>query len=268
MSVLPSVTGNISRWDYFLTQFRVERTYLRLLFFPVGQCLDYDYRLSSGVGDPDTWAAFSLLCSVFILSLAFFKKNRLLTFGILWFFLTLSIESSVVPIADVIYEHRLYLPMFGFALFLTSFLWTLLKSAKWFAAISLVIIVIFSGMAYSRNTVWENAFTLWEDAAKKSPRKWRPYCSLGLAYAGELRDYKTAILFFNKALQAGSYTSVLLTNIASAYSQLGNVEASAYYQKQALAYADSETYPSRGVLDYNQVVYLRHEKKYRRPSTP
>ncbi|MFH1800181.1 MAG: hypothetical protein ABH891_04975 [Candidatus Omnitrophota bacterium] len=261
MNVLPSVAGNISRWDYFLTQFRVGRTYLRLLFFPVNQCIDYDYRISSGLGDPDTWAAFLLLFSIFILSLAFFKKNRLLTFGVLWFFLTLSIESSIIPIADVIYEHRLYLPMFGFVLFLTSLLWILLRSTQWFTAISLSVVVVFSGMTYVRNEVWQNSFTLWEDASKKSPRKWRPYCSLGLAYAGELKDFKTAILFFNKALRAGSYTSVLLTNMASAYSQLGNSKASAYYQKQALASAESEGYSARGILDYNQVVYLKQEKK-------
>jgi predicted negative regulator of RcsB-dependent stress response len=260
-NILPSAAGNISRWDYFLTQFRVERTYLRLLFFPVKQCIDYDYRISSGWGDPDTWAAFSLLFSIFILSLASFKKNRLLTFGVLWFFLTLSVESSIIPLADVIYEHRLYLPMFGFVLFLTSLLWTLLKSVKWFTAVALAIVVVFSCMTYVRNEVWQNSFTLWGDTAKKSPRKWRPYCSLGLTFAGELKDYKTAILYFNKALKAGGYNSVLLTNMASAYFQLGNSKASAYYQKQALAYADSENYLSRGVLEYNQVVYLRQDKK-------
>jgi Tfp pilus assembly protein PilF len=54
---------------------------------------------------------------------------------------------------------------------------------------------------------------------------------------------------------------VLLANMASVYSHLENSKASAYYQEQALAYADSEGFYSRGVLDYNQVVYLKREKK-------
>jgi Flp pilus assembly protein TadD len=261
INILPTVTNIIPRWDYFLTQFRVERTYLRLLFFPVNQCLDYDYRLSSGWGDPDTWAAFSLLFSIFILAIVLFKKNRLLTFGILWFFMTLSVESSLIPLSDVIYEHRLYLPMFGFAIFLTSLLWMVSKSSKLFAAISLAIAVLFSGMTYVRNEVWKNPFTLWKDAAKKSPRKWRTYCSLGIACANELKDAKTALLYFNKALEAGSYTSVLLSNMATAYSHLGNSKASSYYQEQALAFAASETTYARNTLDYNQAVFLRHEKK-------
>ena len=36
-------------------------------------------------------------------------------FGIFWIFITLSVESSVIPIADVIFEHRMYLPMAGVA---------------------------------------------------------------------------------------------------------------------------------------------------------
>ena len=36
-------SADVSRWDYLNTQFRVIVTYIRLLFFPVNQNLDYDY---------------------------------------------------------------------------------------------------------------------------------------------------------------------------------------------------------------------------------
>jgi len=39
--------------------------------------------------------------------------SRLIAFGIIWFFLALSVESSFIPIEDVIFEHRLYLPSIG-----------------------------------------------------------------------------------------------------------------------------------------------------------
>ena len=231
LNILPSVAGNIPRWNYFLTQFRVERTYLRLLFFPVNQCLDYDYGLSSGWRDPDTWAAFSLLLSVFVLSCAFFKKNRLLTFGVLWFFLTLSVESSVIPIPDVIYEHRLYLPMFGFALFLTSLLWTLLRSVKWFTAISLAIAVVFSGMTYVRNEVWKTITSLAQDTVRKNPHKGISYAGLGDAYSREARDDKAAAVCYKKALDLGFTTPWVFYNLAAAYSRLGEHEKSLPFQK-------------------------------------
>ena len=255
----PSTANTISRWDYLLTQFRVMRTYLRLLVFPVNQCIDYDYRLSSGWEDPDVWAAFSLLLSIFLLSFAFVKKNRLISFGILWFFLTLSVESTIIPLPDFILEHRLYLPMFGFALFSTSLLWMLSKSIKLFTAISLSVVVIFSSMTYFRNEVWKNPLTLWQDAVKNSPNKWRPYANLGTAYAEELSDVKTALLYYHKALKPGSYPINLLSNMATAYSRLGDSKASASYQALALSLTNSGDRALRGILYFNQVDALRNK---------
>jgi Flp pilus assembly protein TadD len=237
-SILTTGGNSISRWDYLLTQFRVERTYLRLLFFPIDQCLIYDYRLSKGWGNPDTWAAFSLLFSVFILSLAFFKKNRLLTFGVVWFFLTLSVESSLIPFPDLIFEHRLYLPMFGFALFLTSLLWTLLKSVKWFTAVSLVMVVVLSGMTYARNEVWASKLSLARDIVKKSPHKGISYAGLGDAYSRETNDYKAAAFYFEKALALGFATPLVFFNLSAVYSRLGDHEKSARFQKIASSFSD------------------------------
>ncbi len=232
-SILAPGANSISRWDYLLTQFRVERTYLGLLFFPVDQRLIYDYRLSKSWGDPDAWAAFSLLFSVFISSLAFFKKNRLLTFGVLWFFLTLSIESSLIPFPDLIFEHRLYLPMFGFVLFLTSLLWTISRSVKLFTAISLSIAVLFSGMAYARNGVWKSKLSLALDTVKKSPRKGISYVGLGDAYSREVKDDKAAAFYFQKALELGFATPLLFHNLSAVYFRLGEYEKSIRFQKIA-----------------------------------
>jgi Flp pilus assembly protein TadD len=231
LNIIPSIAKNTSRWDYFLTQFRVERTYLRLLFFPVNQCLIYDYRLSKGWGDPNTWAAFSLLWSILVLSFAFFKKNRLLTFGVLWFFLTLSVESSLIPVPDLIFEHRLYLPMFGFVLFLTSLLWTFFRSGKWFTAISLVIAVVLSGMTYVRNEVWKTITSLAQDVVRKNPHKGISYAGLGDAYSREARDDKAAVVCYRKALDLGFTTPWVFYNIAAAYSRLGEYEKSLPFQK-------------------------------------
>ena len=235
-SILSTGHSRISRWDYFLTQFRVERTYLRLLFFPVDQRLIYDYRFSKGWGDFDTWTAFSLLFSVLVLSLAFFKKNRLLTFGVLWFFLTLSVESTLISSPDAIFEHRLYLPMFGFVLVLTSLLWTFFRSVKWFTAVSLALVVVLSGMTYSRNEVWKTKLSLALDTVKKSPRKGISYVGLGDAYSREIKDYKTAALYFQKALELGFATRLVFFNLSEVYSHLGDHKKSLYYQNLALSF--------------------------------
>jgi Flp pilus assembly protein TadD len=145
------VQTNIPRLDYLITQIRVITTYIRLIFFPVGQNLDYDYPISRSFLTPSVFLCFLLLAALFgtavwllyksrqgaedtppreegsqegsspiasgPLPIAFHLSpiacHRLIAFGILWFFITLSVESSVIPIVDVIFEHRVYLPSVG-----------------------------------------------------------------------------------------------------------------------------------------------------------
>lgn len=123
-------TTAISRTDYLLTQFNVIVTYIRLMFFPVNQNLDYDYPISHTLFEFPTFFSFLLLVSIVIFGVWMFKKSRLISFGIFWFFITLSVESSIIPIRDVIFEHRVYLPSVGFVLFLTVAIYQMLEQIK------------------------------------------------------------------------------------------------------------------------------------------
>jgi hypothetical protein len=116
-------TPLISRGDYLLTQFNVIVTYIRLLFLPMNQNLDYDYPIARKLFQFPTFLSFMFLLALFIVAIyLFFKKRRLISFAILWFFITLSVESSIIPIRDVIFEHRVYLPSVGFVMIMAVFL--------------------------------------------------------------------------------------------------------------------------------------------------
>src|SRR3989338_5829211 len=58
-------TEEISRSVYLLTQFKVIVTYIRLLFLPINQNLDYDYPLSHSLFEPQTFASFLFLSAIF-----------------------------------------------------------------------------------------------------------------------------------------------------------------------------------------------------------
>ena len=105
----------ITSFDYFLTQLHVIPYYIKLLFIPTNLNLDYDWPITRII-DFTTVLFFVLLASLFILGLFLFRKARLVSFGIIWFFVTLSVTSSFIVIFDVIFEHRLYLPSIGFAI--------------------------------------------------------------------------------------------------------------------------------------------------------
>jgi hypothetical protein len=129
-SVFMRETELVSRWSYLCTQFNVLVIYIRLLFLPIGQNLDYLYPFKSGFFDGYTPLAFMFLAGLAALGIWNRKKWPIITFGIFWFFITLSVESGIIPIRDAVFEHRLYLPMFGFALIVSYLLFHLLSKIK------------------------------------------------------------------------------------------------------------------------------------------
>lgn len=216
-SVLPTAgllqSEEISRADYLLTQFSVMVMYLRLLFLPLHQNLDPDILIAKSFFEPHTALCFLFLLTVFALGIFLFKKQKMIAFGILFFFLALSVESSFIPLLDVMNEHRLYLPMVGFCFFLCGTLLLVIKNSKRWILFFLLLTIAGSFLTYERNKVWANEYTLWEDVARKSPQKWRPYYWLGQAYLGD-KQYQKAVNFFSKAIQ-------LNPNQAGIYSELG-----------------------------------------------
>ncbi|MBW2569569.1 MAG: hypothetical protein JRD93_09605 [Deltaproteobacteria bacterium] len=107
---------SVTSFQYFMTQLHVIPYYIKLLFVPTNLNLDYDWPITMQL-DLTTILFFILLAAIAGLAIWMYHRARLLSFGIIWFFVTLSVTSSFVVIYDVIFEHRLYLPSIGFAIF-------------------------------------------------------------------------------------------------------------------------------------------------------
>ncbi|MBF0386153.1 MAG: tetratricopeptide repeat protein, partial [Candidatus Omnitrophica bacterium] len=220
--------------NYWPTQMRVICRYLSLLYLPINQTLDYDFPLSKNIIEPATFSSFLLILSIILFSLYKAKRDKVITFSILFFFIALLVESSFIPIRNVIFEHRLYLPMFGFALLSA---WIIDKSlTKNFSKylILLTIITTFSLLAYQRNKVWKNEISLWQDVIRKSPFKERGYINLGTAYIG-LKDYYRAIDLIDSAIAKFPKSEKLINNRGLAYLSLGKFsEAEKDFRKATL----------------------------------
>jgi len=107
----------IASFQYFMTQLHVIPYYIKLLFVPTNLNLDYDWPITRSIDLP-TVLFFILLAAIVAFAIWVYRRSRLLSFSIIWFFVTLSVTSSFVVIYDVIFEHRLYLPSIGLALFM------------------------------------------------------------------------------------------------------------------------------------------------------
>jgi hypothetical protein len=201
---------NTSKSEYLFTQFRVLITYLRLLFLPVNQSLYYDYPLFESFFDPRVMLSFLFLSLLFGSGIYLFWKGgkpvkpgsngneeftapdpgplRFVGFGILWFFITISVESSVIPLWLLICEYRAYLPSVGVSICVVTGAFMIRGRMRSLRAgqIILVLLVLATGAlsvaTFLRNEVWGDRIRLWEDTVKKSPQNPDPHIKLGTVY--------------------------------------------------------------------------------------
>ena len=252
-TILPSGTRQfiITPFNYLLTQFPVIATYIKLLFLPLHQNLDYDFPISNNFFEVSTLLSFLLILSLIILAIFLFKRNRIISFGIFWFFMTLSVESSVVPIEDLIFEHRTYLPSFGFFLILSSGLFSLLWNKHKYILIFIFTVIISANsiLTYERNNIWKDEFSLWDDVILKSPNKARPYLNRGVAY-WDLNYPEKAIADYKKAVNLNpKYFSFAYLNLGIALASIGQWSSAIdnYNKTIEIDTNNSEAYSSRAI---------------------
>jgi tetratricopeptide (TPR) repeat protein len=255
----------ISPLEYSFTQFRVLITYLRLIILPVNQNLDYDYPVAHSFINLQTIASFLFLLGFLASGILAFKKHRIISFAIFWFFLTLSIESSFIPIRDVIFEHRLYLPMAGLSFAIVIVLYNLLwqNSARLFYSFMIIVIACFAMLTFVRNHVWSDEVTLWSDAIKKAPNKVRPYNNRGRAY-GNRGEYDKAMADFRQAITINPRCAEAYYNLGLVYALKGDNDKALEQYNQALNLYPNYTaaYNNRGLVLVNKKEFDRAVKDY------
>ncbi len=217
--------------ERIMTQFRVVVHYFSLIFFPHPSRLnlDYDFPLSNSLINPlTTLPSVAVIVGLVGLALYLAKRQRLISFCLLWFFGNLAIESSVIPLA-IIFEHRLYLPSMLFCLIPVIICFRYIKP-NWLVTVLLcALVIVFSVWTYQRNAVWQNELSLWSDIVKKSPNKARPHLNLGenLSNKGRVAE---ATQQYRQALRINPRYAKAHFNLANVLQQQGrDAEAIKHY---------------------------------------
>ncbi len=260
-SVGGSLPGHLSWWNYFLTEIRVLVRYVQLLFFPIGLNLDYDFKPSTSPLEPAVIASFVFLSALLFLGWKLRRRAPVFAFSILWFFITLSPTSSVIPILDVIFEHRLYLPLVGVCLSLPLLVEMAYGKLRQRFAIpgsafgySCLVLIALISATLVRNHVWGDEVRLWEDVVAKSPGKERGYHSLSFAYY-KRGDYEHAIDVLEKARdRMPDKVANLADTLANFYLKARRYDQAVELFKKTLPYFNGD----RLALAYNNlgVAYL------------
>ncbi len=230
---------NIPRMHYLLTQFRVVVLYLRLLFYPVGQNVDHAVPVYTSPFDMPVFFSFVALLALFSFGVYLYFKAakkreypelKFASFGIIWFFITLSVESSVIPLGELVAEYRIYLPSVGMIAAVVSLAVLVLRKSPKLRSLRPGILYGVLGAAvmsltiatHLRNTVWASEISLWEDAAKKSPAKIRPHQNLAMYYSqqGRLTEAREEL---QKAIRIQPRNYQLHNNLGIVYRKEGNL---------------------------------------------
>jgi tetratricopeptide (TPR) repeat protein len=182
MSGLTTQSTDITRADYLGTQMAVIWRYLRRFIWPAGLHLDYAESLRS-FADPVVLLALGGHLLLLAIGLLSWRRWPLFTFGLLFHYVAHAVESGVLPIPEMAFEHRAYLPNAG--LCLAAGMLLLEARPRWlggtrlaFARIALVLLAL-GAVTWQRNQQWRDPIPFWRDNVRKAPAKARAWGNLG-----------------------------------------------------------------------------------------
>jgi tetratricopeptide (TPR) repeat protein len=263
------VAGASNARNYLITQPYVIFEYFKTFFWPTGLSADYDLNPFATTDDPRFWAgfAFVILLAVCAVVAAVFKKTHVIGFGLLWFLIAL-LPTSLLPLAEVMNDHRTFLPYVGLVIAVAGAVSLLINRqvgyslpAKIAALCALALFLCANGYAtFQRNKVWKSEETLWHDVVLKSPRNGRALMNYGNTLMSK-GDFAGALDYYHRAQQLTPQYSFLLINLAIAEDATKQSAAAEEHFKDALRLAptspDSYTYYARYLLSHSRAEEAR-----------
>ena len=232
--------------------------YFRIIFWPVGLHMERDLPVATSLFQWPVWLGALAVFSILYVVYRFYKRERspytkyhipytnfrIWFFGWFWFFIALGPVSGVIPINALIYEHWLYLPLIGFAVFAGFYINKLLEFLKireqvigyWLLVIGLTVYLsFFAVQSIRRNILWGKPIDFYEDILKYDPKSVRILTNLGNLYS-EKGDLSKAEELFKSAI-ASPDSSIFAQphyNLGNIYRDKGRIDEAMEQYKEAI----------------------------------
>jgi len=196
--------------------------YIEKLFFPYNLSCYYRLSVFSKVFLLKSAASTALLA----FCLYFYKNKKEAAFALIFYLGNIVLFFQFIPVGyAVVCDRYTYLPYIGLMMVVGGGLYGMFERCVSFRR----PILIFAGLgcvllaftAFERCKVWNNSFTLWNDALDKDPTSDRAFSNRATAYLDD-GAYDMALADYNRAVR-------LNFNIAKAHFGLGNIYL---YKKQ------------------------------------
>jgi protein O-mannosyl-transferase len=261
------IAGAANTHNYLITQPYVTLLYFKTFFWPSGLSADYDLNPFVTTGDARFWigCAFVVFIGAAAIVAALCKRTRVIGFGLLWFLIAL-LPTSLFPLAEVMNDHRTFLPYIGLVIAIAgaaALLVAGLDRQRRKIAVTCAVVLFLCANGYTtfqRNKVWKTEETLWHDVVLKSPRNGRGLMNYGNTLMAK-GDYAGALDYFHRAQPLTPQYSVLLINLAIAEDATKQSSQAEQHFKEALRLApsnpDSFIYYARYLLSHSRVDEAR-----------
>ena len=300
LAILPASTRELMSWENPLTATHnfmltistglyVIWFYIKLMFVPFPLLYYYGYNMLPVVGWSNPFVILSLLLVAAMLAYALLKikEKNILSFAILYFFVTISMYTNIVaPVPGIVGDRFVFFTTISFSIFVIWLLFLIfkihiLKSDKnkkniFFISLFVALILLPYGYyTHVRNKQWQTEFTLY---SADMPRLWNSVKANNL-YANELmkrvnnelakpvNPYKFIIglinnaeKHFQQAIKLDSTLSTSYNNLGIIYSKIhGNqakIRMQSYLKRNELKKAEKERVNSQ--KDFGKAVnYFR-----------
>lgn len=210
---------------------QVQLRYLILLLFPYQLSYDYSYNQIPLVTFANPMAILSLIIHVgaLVYAIVNFRKQKIITYTILFYFATFSIVSNLVfNIGTSMAERFAYMPSFGFCILVAYGLLKLLKVDLFqnekikpaAIALTLILVVVAATQTLPRNKDWKDNYTLYKADVNKVPNSARALLYYGIENIGPYQRTND-VTYINEAINSIKKATVINPDFHYAWHNLG-----------------------------------------------
>lgn len=226
--------------EYGLTQFGVVAHYLRLVLVPHPLVLDYHWLPVRGW--VEAGPGILIVITLILLSVSAWRKNPPLGFAGLWFFLILVPTSSLLPLEDLAFEHRMYLSLAapvvlatlgGFDLLRLLFPRSPARRKTWGVVLTLLAASLLGIGTVARNSDYRTAAGMWKLVLARRPRNPRAYNSLANLLLRE-EDPIRAEELYRRAIEVSPRYQPAHYNLANLLASRGEIDEAILYYRRTL----------------------------------
>ena len=245
-------TQTTAWWHYVLTWFAPVRLVADDLTYPVFRSLLAPEVLLAIAG----WVLAAGLVTWLYPRYAYFAFAAVSALALI------SPTSSIMPLAEMVNEHRPYLP-----LAILSLTWTIPASlfafrigrshaaVRAFAVTGLIVLTAaFFLLTFQRNRVFANEEAYYRDIIDKAPSS-RAYVNYGLVFMRR-GQYDDALKYYRLALETAPNWHIIHINLGIVYQQLGNWDQARYHFDRAV---QTEQYSAQSLV-YRGEYFLRRKE--------